>query len=166
MSDARARRDAIATTVADDLKNHAGLPVTSGPCDDRLMTHHREAVSAPAAPAAVGPYSHAVRAGGLLFCSGQTPLDPATNALVEGTVGDRTRRCLDNLQAVCEAGGATLADAVRCAVYVTDLGDFAAVNAAYAEYFPGDPPARTTIGVAALPLGADVEIDAIVAIDR
>lgn len=128
------------------------------------MSHHRETVTAVGAPAAVGPYSHAVRSGGLLFCSGQTPLDPETNTLVEGTIGDRTRRCLDNLQAVCAAAGAELADAVRCAVYVTDLSVFAEVNAAYAEYFPGAPPARTTIGVASLPLGADVEIDAIVAL--
>jgi 2-iminobutanoate/2-iminopropanoate deaminase len=128
------------------------------------MSHHREPVTAVGAPAAVGPYSHGVVAGGLLFCSGQTPLDPDTNELVEGTVGDRTRRCLDNLAAVCAAAGAQLADAVRCGVYVTDLGAFAEVNAAYAEYFPGQPPARTTIGVAALPLGTDVEIDAIVAL--
>ena len=128
------------------------------------MSHHREPVTAVGAPAAVGPYSHGVIAGGLLFCSGQTPLDPATNALVEGTVGDRTRRCLDNLAAVCAAAGAQLGDAVRCGVYVTDLSAFAEVNAAYAEYFPGQPPARTTIGVAALPLGTDVEIDAIVAL--
>jgi len=128
------------------------------------MSHHREPVTAVGAPSAVGPYSHGVIAGGLLFCSGQTPLDPATNTLVEGTVGDRTRRCLDNLQAVCASAGAQLGDAVRCGVYVTDLGAFAEVNAAYAEYFPGQPPARTTIGVAALPLGTDVEIDAIVAL--
>lgn len=128
------------------------------------MSHHREPVTAVGAPAAVGPYSHGVIAGGLLFCSGQTPLDPETNVLVEGTVGDRTRRCLDNLAAVCASAGAQLSDAVRCGVYVTDLGAFAEVNAAYAEYFPGQPPARTTIGVAALPLGTDVEIDAVVAL--
>ena len=128
------------------------------------MSHHREPVTAVGAPSAVGPYSHGVIAGGLLFCSGQTPLDPDTNVLVEGTVGDRTRRCLDNLAAVCASAGAQLSDAVRCGVYVTDLGAFAEVNEAYAEYFPGQPPARTTIGVAALPLGTDVEIDAIVAL--
>jgi 2-iminobutanoate/2-iminopropanoate deaminase len=127
------------------------------------MTHHRTIVSAAGAPAAVGPYSHGVVSGGLLFCSGQTPLDPSTGTLVEGTIGDRTRRCLDNLAAVCAAAGADLADAVRLAVYVTDLGTFAEVNEAYAAYFPGEPPARTTIGVGSLPLGADVEIDAIVA---
>lgn len=128
------------------------------------MSDHRRPVSAAGAPAAVGPYSHAVVAAGLVFCSGQTPLDPATNTLVAGTVGDRTRRCLENLAAVCEAAGARLEDAVRCGVYVTDLAAFAEVNAAYAEYFPGEPPARTTIGVASLPLGADVEIDAVVAL--
>ena len=128
------------------------------------MSHHREVVHAEGAPGAVGPYSHAVKSGGLLFCSGQTPLDPATGQLVEGTIGDRTRRCLDNLAAVAEAGGASLADAVRMAIYVTDLATFADVNAAYGEYFPDSPPARSTIGVAALPLGADVEIDAIIAL--
>jgi 2-iminobutanoate/2-iminopropanoate deaminase len=128
------------------------------------MSHHRQVVSAPTAPGAVGPYSHAVRSGGLLFCSGQTPLDPATGKLVEGSVGDRTRRCLENLAAVCEAGGARLADAVRLTVYVTDMTTFAQVNEAYATFFEADPPARATVGVAALPLGADVEIDAIVAL--
>lgn len=151
-------------TVADDSGRHAGLSNARPPWDDRAVPHHREIVNAAGAPAAVGPYSHAVRSGGLLFCSGQTPLDPETNTLVEGTVADRTRRCLENLAAVCEAAGARLQDAVRCAVYVTDLSVFADVNAAYAEFFPGEPPARTTIGVASLPLGADVEIDAIVAL--
>lgn len=128
------------------------------------MSHHRTAVDADGAPAAVGPYSHAVASGGLLFCSGQTPLDPQTGELVGGTVADRTRRCLENLRIVCAAAGARLEDAVRCGIHVTDLGAFAEVNAAYAEYFPGDPPARTTVGVSQLPLGCDVEIDAIVAL--
>jgi 2-iminobutanoate/2-iminopropanoate deaminase len=129
------------------------------------MSHHRHAVSADGAPAAVGPYSHAVRSGGFLFCSGQVPLDPATGELVPGGIGDQTRRCLQNLQAVCEAGGTTLADAVRVGIYVTDMGTFKDVNEAYAEFFAGDePPARSTIGVAALPLGAQVEIDAVVAL--
>ena len=128
------------------------------------MSHHREPVTATGAPAALGPYSHAVKAGGLLFCSGQTPLDPHTGTLVEGTIADRTTRCLQNLAAVCEAAGAHLSDAVRCGIFVTDLGTFAAVNAAYAAFFPGAPPARTTVGVAALPVGADVEIDAVVAL--
>lgn len=128
------------------------------------MSHHREAVTAPGAPAAAGPYSHAVKSNGLLFCSGQTPLDPDSGKLVEGSIGDRTRRCLDNLQVVCAAAGASLADAVRMGIYVTDISLFAQVNEAYATYFPDDPPARSTIGVASLPLGADVEIDAVVAL--
>ena len=128
------------------------------------MSHHRHPVSALGAPAAVGPYSHAVRSGGLLFCSGQTPLDPETGKLVEGSIGDQTRRCLENLQMVCAAAGATLGDAVRLGVYVTDMSTFAQVNEAYAEFFGEGPPARSTIGVASLPLGAQVEIDAIVAL--
>ena len=128
------------------------------------MSHHRHAITAEGAPAAVGPYSHAVRSGELLFLSGQTPLDPATGKLVEGDVGEQTRQCLRNLEAVAAAGGATLGDAVRVGIYVTDMGTFAQVNEAYAEFFTGEPPARSTIGVAALPLGARVEIDAIVAL--
>lgn len=128
------------------------------------MSHHRETLSAPGAPAAVGPYSHAVRAGGLLFCSGQTPLDPGTGELVEGSVGAQTVQCMENLATVCRAAGAQLADAVRMGVYVTDMTTFAEVNQAYAAFFPQAPPARSTIGVASLPLGAAVEIDAIVAL--
>lgn len=128
------------------------------------MSHPRQVVSAPGAPHAVGPYSHAVRSGQLLFCSGQIPLDPATGELVKGVVGDRARQCLENLAAVCDAAGASLADAVRLTVYVTDMSSFAQVNEAYAAFFGPDPPARATVGVASLPLGADVEIDAIVAL--
>jgi 2-iminobutanoate/2-iminopropanoate deaminase len=130
------------------------------------VTAQRETVTAVGAPDAVGPYTHAVRAAGLLFCSGQVPLDPSTSTLVEGSLGDQTRRCLENLQTVCAAAGASLTDAVRCAIYMTDLAGFKEVNEAYGAYFPSDPPARTAIGVAALPLGAAVEIDAIVALDR
>jgi 2-iminobutanoate/2-iminopropanoate deaminase len=128
------------------------------------MSHHREPVTADGAPHAVGPYSHAVKSGGLLFLSGQTPLDPATGKLVEGSVGDQTRRCLENLQIVAAAGGATLDDAVRMGVYVTDMSTFPEVNEAYATFFGDAPPARSTIGVAALPLGAQVEIDAVLAL--
>jgi 2-iminobutanoate/2-iminopropanoate deaminase len=131
-------------------------------CGD--MSDHRDPVTALGAPAAVGPYSHAVRSGGLLFCSGQTPLDPETGKLVEGSIGDQTRRCLENLQIVCAAAGASLRDAVRLGVYVTDMSTFPQVNEAYATFFSDGPPARSTIGVASLPLGAAVEIDAIVAL--
>ena len=99
-----------------------------------------------------------------MFCSGQTPVDPATGSLVDGSIGDMTRRCLENLQIVCAAAGAELTDAVRMGIYVTDISVFAEVNEAYGSFFPSDPPARTTIGVASLPLGAQVEIDAVVAL--
>jgi 2-iminobutanoate/2-iminopropanoate deaminase len=128
------------------------------------MSHHRETVTAEGAPDAAGPYSHAVKSGGLVFLSGQTPVDPSTRQLVGGSIGDQTRRCLDNLAIVAEASGASLADAVRMGIYVTDIGVFKEVNEAYGAYFPSAPPARSTIGVAALPLGAEVEIDAILAL--
>jgi 2-iminobutanoate/2-iminopropanoate deaminase len=128
------------------------------------MSADRQPITAPDAPAAVGPYSHAVRSDGFLFLSGQTPLDPATGTLVEGDVGAQTRQCLRNLEAVCAAAGASLRNAVRCGIFVTDMGTFAEVNTAYAEFFPDLPPARSTVGVAALPVGAQVEIDAIVAL--
>jgi 2-iminobutanoate/2-iminopropanoate deaminase len=128
------------------------------------MSHHRETVTAAGAPAAAGPYSHAVKSGGLVFLSGQVPIDPDNGGLVDGDVGAQTSRCLDNLAVVAAAAGASLADAVRCGIYVTDISTFKQVNEAYGAYFESEPPARTTIGVAALPLGAAVEIDAILAL--
>src|SRR3954451_24101327 len=128
------------------------------------MSDLRETVDAPGAPAAVGPYSHAVKAAGLLFCSGQIPLDPASGELVGGSAGEQARQCLENLTAVVEAAGASLDDAVRCTIYLTDMGDFAEVNDVYAEYVGSTLPARAAVGVAALPKGAHVEIDAIVAL--
>jgi 2-iminobutanoate/2-iminopropanoate deaminase len=128
------------------------------------MSHHRNVVNADPGPPAAGPYSHAVVSNGLVFCSGQTPLDPETGTLVEGGIGDQTRRCLDNLAIVAEAAGTSLPDAVRMGIYVTNMSVFSEVNEAYQAYFQTDPPARTTIGVASLPLGAEVEIDAIVAL--
>ena len=124
----------------------------------------REALMAADAPKPAGPYSHAVRSGGLLFCSGQVPIDPATGSLVEGSIGDQARQCLENLATVCRQAGVSLADAVRMAIYVTDISTFAQVNEVYGTYFAADPPARTTIGVAALPGGAQIEMDAIVAL--
>ena len=128
------------------------------------MSADRKAVHAPTAPAAVGPYSHAVRAGALLFCSGQIPLDPASGELVGATAAEQATQCLRNLEAVCEAAGASLRDAVRLTVYMTDLAQFAAMGEAYAAFFEDEPPARVAIGVAALPRGAQVEIDAVVAL--
>jgi 2-iminobutanoate/2-iminopropanoate deaminase len=127
------------------------------------MAPERVIVEAADAPAAIGPYSHAVRAGELLFCSGQIPLDPVTGAIVGQTPAEQARRCLQNLEAVCAAAGTALSRAARLTVYMTDLSAFAEVNEAYAEFFDGEPPARVAVGVAALPRGAQVEIDAIVA---
>jgi 2-iminobutanoate/2-iminopropanoate deaminase len=128
------------------------------------MPAHREPVNAPDAPAAVGPYVHAIRTGNLLFCSGQIPLDPRTGDIAAGSAGTQAGRCLENLAAVCHAAGATLGDAVRLTVYLTDMGSFAEVNEVYESFFESNPPARVAIGVAALPRGAKVEIDAVVAL--
>ncbi|MBV9003820.1 MAG: RidA family protein [Solirubrobacterales bacterium] len=128
------------------------------------MSAFRESVSAPDAPAALGPYVHAMRAGGLLFCSGQIPLDPRTGDLVGATAAEQAGRCLENLAAVCQAAGATLGNAVKLTIYTTDMSSFAELNEVYGSFFETDPPARVAIGVAALPRGAMVEIDAVVAI--
>jgi 2-iminobutanoate/2-iminopropanoate deaminase len=125
---------------------------------------NRQSVSTDSAPAAIGPYSQGVRAGDLLFCSGQIPLEPSTGELVKDDIEGQTRRCLENLTAICEAAGASLAQAVRCTVYLVDMNDFTRVNEAYAAFFDDDPPARVAVGVAGLPKGADVEIDAVVAL--
>jgi reactive intermediate/imine deaminase len=125
----------------------------------------RTPVSTDQAPAAIGPYSQAVRSGSLLFLSGQIPLDPATGQLVDGDIALQSRRVFDNLKAVCAAAGAGFDRVVRVGIYVVDLGDFAAVNAVMAEYFDAPYPARSTIEVSGLPRGARVEVDAIVAFD-
>ena len=113
------------------------------------------------APAAIGPYSQAVRAGDTVYLSGQIPLDPASGALVEGDIGVQARRAFDNLQAVCVAAGGSLDQIVRLGLYLTDLDDFAAVNAVMADYFRAPYPARSTIEVAGLPRGAGFEVDAV-----
>jgi 2-iminobutanoate/2-iminopropanoate deaminase len=128
------------------------------------MSGEREIVKAPGAPAAIGPYSHAVRAGGLLFCSGQIPLDPRTGELVSGGVADQTGRCLENLAAVCAAAGTSLGNAIKMTIYLTDMAKFTEVNDVYSSFFEKDPPARVTVGVAALPKAAQVEIDAVVSL--
>lgn len=114
------------------------------------------------APEPVGPYSQAVVHDGLVYCSGQIPLDPATGKLVEGGIEEQMRQVVANLRAVLEAAGSSLERVLRCSVYVVDLSLFPRVNAVYAESFTGTPaPARSTVQVAALPMGADVEIDLI-----
>jgi len=124
----------------------------------------RQSIHTDAAPAAIGPYSQAVRSGQTVYLSGQIPLDPATGALVEGDIAAQARRAFDNLKAVCEAAGGSLDGVVRLGLYVTDLGDFATVNAVMAEYFTAPYPARSTIQVSALPKGAVVEVDAVLVI--
>lgn len=119
----------------------------------------RHAAASPRGPAALGPYSHAVWAGHLLYCSGQTPIDPATNALITGDVEAQTHRVFDNLQAVVEDAGLTMDDVIKCNVYLTDMANFAAMNRAYQARFTAPFPARTTVAVAGLPLGAAVEIE-------
>lgn len=121
----------------------------------------RHAIATEHAPAAIGPYSQAVRAGGTVYLSGQIPLDPATGELVQADIATETRRVFDNLKAVCEAAGGSLDDVARIGIYLTDLSDFAAVNAVMADYFQAPYPARSTIQVAGLPKGARVEVDAV-----
>jgi 2-iminobutanoate/2-iminopropanoate deaminase len=122
-------------------------------------------VSSNGAPAPVGPYSQAISHAGWVFASGQIPLDPSTGARVEGDIEAQTERVIANLAAVLEAAGSSLANVVKTTVYVTDLALFARINAVYARHFTGDPPpARATVQVAALPLGAAIEIDAIAAL--
>jgi 2-iminobutanoate/2-iminopropanoate deaminase len=123
------------------------------------------AISSPDAPKAIGPYSQAVRAGQLLFVSGQVPLDPATGQIVDGDIAAQTRRVFDNLAAVLKAGGRSFADVVRTTVFLADMNDFATVNEVYGTYFSEPYPARATVQVARLPKDARVEIDVIATFD-
>ena len=121
----------------------------------------RDPISTNQAPAAIGPYSQAVRAGDTVYLSGQVALDPISGLLIEGDVQAQARRAFDNLRAVCEAAGGSMDDVVRVGLYLTDLDQFAAVNAVMAEYFQAPYPARSTIEVSALPRGAQFEVDAV-----
>ena len=121
----------------------------------------RRVIRSDEAPAAIGPYSQAIEAGGLIWVSGQIPLDPGTGRLVDGGIAEQTHRALANLKAVLEAGGSGLERVLRATVYLADMAEFAAFNAVYAEYFPADPPARACVEVSALPKGARLEIDAV-----
>jgi 2-iminobutanoate/2-iminopropanoate deaminase len=125
----------------------------------------KQAISSPGAPKAIGPYSQAVRAGQLLFLSGQVALDPATGQMVEGGITEQTRRVFENLGAVLAAGGRSFADVVRTTVFLADMSDFAAMNDVYGQYFKEPYPARATVQVARLPKDARVEIDLIASFD-
>ena len=121
----------------------------------------RDIIATTNAPGAVGPYSQGIRTEQFVYTAGQVPIDPATGTLVTGSIEDQTRRALENVKAVLEAGGTSLDRAVKMTVFMTNLGDFKRMNAVYAEFFPEAPPARSAFEVSALPLGADIEIEAI-----
>jgi 2-iminobutanoate/2-iminopropanoate deaminase len=121
----------------------------------------RRAISTAGAPSAVGPYSQGIVSDGLLFCAGQAALDPATGNLVDGGIEAETERVMANLTAVLDAAGASWADVVKTTIFLVDMGDFATVNVIYGRYVTDPPPARSTVGVAALPKGAHVEIEAV-----
>jgi 2-iminobutanoate/2-iminopropanoate deaminase len=121
----------------------------------------KQPISTTSAPAAIGPYSQAIKAGGMVYLSGQIPLDPATGQMIEGDIAAQTERVMKNLGAVLEAAGCSFDDVVRTTIFLANLGDFQVVNETYGRYFKGVPPARATVQVAALPRGSKVEIDAI-----
>jgi 2-iminobutanoate/2-iminopropanoate deaminase len=124
----------------------------------------RISITAPDAPAAIGPYSHAISYGGLLFCSGALPLDPDSGRMADESVAAETTKCLENLTAICRAADTELTKAVRMTIYTTRLDAFEEINEAYGSFFSSAPPARVAIGVSALPKGANVELDAVVAV--
>jgi 2-iminobutanoate/2-iminopropanoate deaminase len=126
----------------------------------------RDIISTSKAPAAVGPYSQGVKLDRLVFTAGQIPLDPATGRLVEGNIEAQTRQVLSNVKAILEAAGSSLPEVAKTTVFLVDMGDFKAMNSVYAEFFPSAPPARSTVQVVALPLGARVEIEAIAVISN
>ena len=126
----------------------------------------KKIISTTEAPAALGPYSQAVRAGSMIFCAGQVPLDPKTGQIVSEDISEQTRRVLDNLSAVLKAAGLTMANIVKTTVFLADFRDFPKMNEVYATYFTDQPPARSTVGVSTLPKDARVEIEAIAIADE
>jgi len=129
------------------------------------MATSKQVISTRSAPQAVGPYSQGVRAGSFLFTAGQIPLDPSTGTMVEGGIEAQTRQVLTNVKAVVEAAGSSLDRVVKMTVFMVDLGQFAAMNGVYAEFFGAEPPARSAVEVAALPLGAAIEMECVALID-
>jgi 2-iminobutanoate/2-iminopropanoate deaminase len=125
------------------------------------MSDHRAAIATDSAPAAIGPYSQAIRAGNMIFTSGQIPVHPATNAVVAGGIEEQAHQVMKNLIAVLDASGSSMANVVRTTCFLRDLNDFAAFNQVYASYFENDPPARSTVQVVKLPLDVMIEVDCI-----
>jgi len=119
----------------------------------------RKVISTDQAPSAIGPYSQAIAAGGFVFISGQLPIDPTDGKMVEGKIAARTHQILNNARKIAEEAGAAMTNVVKTTIFLTDLADFQEVNAAYSEHFPDAPPARSTVQVAALPLGSNIEIE-------
>jgi 2-iminobutanoate/2-iminopropanoate deaminase len=126
----------------------------------------KKIISTSEAPAAVGPYSQAVRVGSTIYCAGQIPLDPKSGQIVPGDIGTQTRRVLDNIAAVLRSEGLTFENVAKTTIFLTDLSDFQTVNEIYGSYFKNQPPARSTVQVSALPKGANVEIEAIAVADN
>jgi len=125
------------------------------------MTLNREIIATEHAPAAIGPYSQAIQVGDFIYTAGQIPLVPETGKLIDGGIEDQTRQVLQNLANILEAAGSNLGHIVKTTIFVTNLGDFAAINQVYGSFFTGVPPARSTVQVTALPLGANIEIEAV-----
>ncbi len=125
------------------------------------MPLNREIIATQNAPAAIGPYSQAVQVGDFVYTAGQIPLVPETGKLIEGGIEEQTRQVMQNLAHILEAAGSSLAQVVKTTIFVTNLADFAAINKVYGSFFASDPPARSTVQVAALPLGANIEIEAV-----
>src|ERR1043166_2151352 len=123
----------------------------------------KKIISTNEAPAAIGPYSQALRSGGFLFCSGQIPLDPKSGQIISGDIAAQTRRVMDNIAGVLRAEGLTFDSVVKTTIFLSDIGDFQSVNETYGSYFKQNPPARSTVQVSALPKGANVEIEVIAA---
>ena len=142
----------------------ASAPAASAPARSSRLPDVRQAVETPLAPKAIGPYSQAIRAGSLLFVSGQVPIDPATGQIVDGDIAAQTHRVFQNISEILKAGGGSLDHVVRTTVFLADMNDFAAMNEVYAGYFTAPAPARATVQVSRLPRDARVEIDVIAAL--
>jgi len=125
------------------------------------MSMNKKSITTEHAPAAIGPYSQAISTGSMVFISGQLPIDPAQGKLIDGTISARTHQILRNIEAIAKEAGGDLTGVVKTTIFLTDMKDFQEVNTAYASYFPATPPARSTVQVAALPLGSNIEIEAI-----